>query len=197
MPYSKDLKVFWFLPMRSATRSCRPILNKFNFLDGHLHNFINDFEHQDYYLIANVRNPYSRLVSIYLHSIIIKQISDKVRFDVWIKKRIPHELNPPFNLESKSYLYLTSAFKYKKPDYYVRFESLEEDLKNIWFVKENYDEKMEILFNENILSNKYKSEEKPWQSYYTQELADFAYDNLKEDFISLNYNKDSWKDGTS
>ena len=69
MPYSKELKVFWFLPMRAATRSCRPIVEYFNFSDSNQHWFINDLEYMDYYLIANVRNPYSRLVSLYNFSI--------------------------------------------------------------------------------------------------------------------------------
>jgi hypothetical protein len=197
MPYSKKLKVFWFLPMRTATRSCRFIAEYLNFFDSDQHKFIETFEQMDYYLISNVRNPYSRLVSLYLYHIDSEQISDKVNFDLWVTKKIKHESNLPMSLKSKEYIKLMYAFQHKTPDYFVRFESLEEDLRNIWFIKEKYDEKIENIFNNQIRYNGYKSEGNPWQSYYTEELAEFVYDYLKEDFLLLNYDKNSWKDGTS
>jgi len=92
---------------------------------------------------------------------------------------------------------LVKAFKNKMPDYFVRFESLEEDLKNLWFIKENFND-LTYIFNRYIRNNEYKSiDTRSWQSFYTEELAEFVYGYLKEDFMLLNYNKDSWKDGTS
>jgi hypothetical protein len=198
MPYSKKLKVFWFLPMRAATRSCRPIVEYFNFSDSNLHSFIDDLEYMDYYLIANVRNPYSRLVSIYHHAIETEQINNRTPFELWVKKKIPIEVNNPSEIPTQMFISLMKAFKNKMPDYFVRFESLEEDLKNIWFIKENFNEDLKYIFDNNIKHNGYRSiDSRPWQSFYTEELVEFVYGYLEKDFILLNYNKDSWKDGTS
>jgi hypothetical protein len=198
MPYSKELKVFWFLPMRAATRSCRPIAEYFNFSDSNQHMFINNLEYMDYYLIANVRNPYSRLVSLYNHAIETEQINNRVMFDLWVKKKVPHEVDDPSNIPTQMFISLMKAFKNKMPDHFVRFESLEEDLKKISFIKENFNDKLKYIFDNHIHYNGYKSiDPRSWQSFYNEELAQFVYDYLKEDFILLNYDKDSWKNGTS
>jgi hypothetical protein len=198
MPYSKKLKIFWFLPMRAATRSCRPIVEYFNFSDSNQHKFIDNTEYMDYYLTANVRNPYSRLVSIYNFSIETKIIDKKVPFEIWVRKKIPIEMDDLYVLPTQMYISLVKAFKNKMPNYFVRFESLEEDLNNLWFIKENFNDELEYIFNNHIRHNSYKSiDPRSWQSFYTDELAQFVYDYLKEDFILLNYNKDSWKNGTS
>jgi hypothetical protein len=197
MPYSKELEVFWFLPMRTAARSCRSIAEYFNFTDSNHHKFIEDFEHLEYYLISNVRNPYSRLVSLYLHQIDSNQINSRIKFDLWATKKIEYELSLPINMKPKMYIKLMTVFEHKMPDYFVRVETLEEDLKNIWFIKENFNEELEKIFENQIKKNGYKSDGEPWQTYYTQELANIVYDYLKEDFTLLNYDKDSWKDGTS
>ena len=64
MSYSESLKVFWFTPMRAATRSCGVIMKRFDFTELS-HEFIKNKLHEQYYLVSNIRNPYSRLVSIY------------------------------------------------------------------------------------------------------------------------------------
>jgi hypothetical protein len=198
MPYSKELKVFWFLPMRAATRSCRPIVEYLNFYDSNNHWFINNLDYLDYYLIANVRNPYSRLVSLYNHAIETKQISEKITFELWSKKKIPYEMDDKFVIPTQMYISLMKAFKNKMPDYFVRFEYLEEDLNNLWLIKENFNDELNSIFDTSIRHNSYKSiNQRNWQSFYTEELAEFVYDYLKEDFTLLNYNKNSWKDGSS
>jgi hypothetical protein len=80
----------------------------------------------------------------------------------------------------------------KLPDYYVKMENFEKDIKSLWFVKENLGSLSNVI-SENIETNRYKSESK---FRYNQYLADIVYNNLKKDFDLFGYNKNSWKNGT-
>jgi hypothetical protein len=87
----------------------------------------------------------------------------------------------------------------KKPDVFVKIESLNEDLKKLWFIKENMDllvSDFDSQINENQYVNEYR-EHIPWQNFYNQELADFVYQKTQKQFEMFNYEKDSWKYGTS
>jgi hypothetical protein len=50
--------------------------------------------------------------------------------------------------------------------------------------------------NENQYVNEYR-EHIPWQNFYNQELSDFVYQKTQKQFEMFNYEKDSWKYGTS
>ena len=52
-----------------------------------------------------------------------------------------------------------------------------------------------IFENDNILKNGYSSGY-DYKEFYDQDLADYVYSYLEEDFVYFNYNKDSWKNGT-
>jgi hypothetical protein len=80
----------------------------------------------------------------------------------------------------------------KLPDYYVKMENFGNDIKSLWFVKENLGSLSNVI-SENIETNRYKSESK---IEYNQYLADIVYNNLKKDFDLFGYNKNSWKNGT-
>jgi len=127
MSYSNEYKVFWYLPKRTATRSIRPILNYFNFIDSDNHNFFTEEFQLSYYFISNVRNPYSRS-----------------------------------------------------------------------FIKENWCDDLNKLFSENITNNRYNSlGNLSWQLFYNKDLAESVYSYFEHDFLYFNYDKNSWKNGTS
>jgi hypothetical protein len=83
----------------------------------------------------------------------------------------------------------------KKPDLFIRVESLYSDILKIPISTDNSDEFFDVV-NHNILRNAYSSGY-DYRDYYDQDLADYVYSHLEEDFVYFNYNKDSWKDGTS
>ena len=84
MNYSDVLKVNWITPRRTATRSCSEVQKFYNFDIIGSHEFNSYNQRKDYTLILNIRNPYSRLVSIFnLWKI---HYPDKtIDFNVWIK----------------------------------------------------------------------------------------------------------------
>ena len=63
--YCDKLKVIWYTPPRTATRSSQSIQKNFNFEVSGLHGIKVPKGKEEYFFIHNVRNPYSRLVSIY------------------------------------------------------------------------------------------------------------------------------------
>ena len=83
----------------------------------------------------------------------------------------------------------------KPPDVYIRFESLESDLNNLWFIKNGSNEVKENM-DIHIKINRF-NDSPPYQGLYNQELADLVYFRLENEFKIFNYSKDSWKDGTS
>ena len=82
----------------------------------------------------------------------------------------------------------------KTPDLIIRVENLYSDILKLPFFMDNSCELFDIVYN-NILNNGYSSGY-DYKEYYDQDLADYVYSYLEEDFVYFNYNKDSWKNGT-
>jgi len=198
MSYSDKFKVIWLNPMRTATRSCGIIQRRLGFEESATHNFLIPEDKIDYHYILNIRNPYSRIVSLYkLDRIQRESTLDINLFKSWAE----HVLSDKLINHNISTVYLDQIIQMlpKFPETFIRTESLVSDIKNLWFVKENFD-LIEKDFKEQIQRNNYINEYKitiPWQKFYTQELADFVYSKTENQFKLFNYEKDSWKDGTS
>ena len=84
------------------------------------------------------------------------------------------------------------------PKYVVRFENMYNDLMSIPFIEENFNELSKILYEIKLNPNRYKiqyveSIEKPYSSFYTQELADIVWEHKKFEFEFWGYSRDSWK----
>ena len=192
MNYSDVLKVNWITPRRTATRSCSEVQKFYNFDIIGSHEFNSYNQRKDYTLILNIRNPYSRLVSIFnLWKI---HYPDKtIDFNVWIKSALD-DLHKNINYYQ---IFLDKIVNQlpKIPDYYLRTEFLEQDLKNLWFIDNETIEVIKII-EYNIKKNNYLSSDTSWQSFYNQELADFVYSRTQEQFELFGYNKNYWKDGT-
>ena len=198
MPYSDNLKVFWFTPMRAATRSCEKVMHYLDFKDLS-HEFLKNKLHEQYYYVCNARNPYSRLVSIY-HLYCYHSKREPNDFRDWVIKKLREEVE--FPIQTLDYqINLSKIFSSydRLPDYFVRQEFLEEDIRNLWFIKDNMSEELEIIIQDNIVNNGYLTEfgkRNPWQEYYNNSLSNYVYNFLEKDFQLFGYDKNSWKNGT-
>jgi hypothetical protein len=194
MGVNKELKVYWFNPMRAATRSTRPIQSFLNFSDTS--HFLPTKEYKDYYYISNFRNPYSRLVSIF-YFIFGRQPKTISDFKLFAKKKIYEERERPYNINDYQ-INLTSLYETneKQPDYLIKVENIYEDIKNLWFIKDNLNNELLRLLDENINNNRYYQETGPrpsWKEHYDDETAEVVYDFLMKDFELGGYDKNSWK----
>jgi hypothetical protein len=198
MNYSDELKIIWVTPMRTATRTCGVLQKIYNFDRHSQHGYLKKKDKLDYTLILNIRNPYARLASLFRLFLHHNKTYSK-DFESWVKDIIKKEFTD-VNLLRGYEFYLDEIIDNigKTPDYYVRVEFLEKDLKSLPFVK-NGNIDLSEYFETQIYHNGYKKEfgyVNDWKSLYTQELADLVYFGMEKQFNLFNYNKDYWKDGT-
>ena len=192
MHYSDELRVIWFTPERNGTRSTIYLIKSLGFKIGS-HEMVYPENKKDYSFICNIRNPYSRLVSLYfLES---NQINDFERdFSRWVQNSI---VNSGFILGFQLYYHRKLPVNTK----FIRVENFIQDIKNLEFINFNNFE-IKKVFKENIEYNHYKDEfnskkeRKSWNHYYNQQLADFVYGKLEEQFLYFGYDKNSWINGT-
>ena len=203
MNYNDELKVVWITPMRTGTRSSGTIMSKLNFKhdinkvqhDGVVHGIGIPEGKEDYKLIVNIRNPYSRLVSIF-HLYMFRSKNYDKKFYDWITKQHYIYEDEFFNI------YIAGRLKRlpKEPDFYVRMENFQDDIKSLWFVKDNIN-LLEQTISDNIDKNRYLSEfesdvflkKKSWKEYYNEEISEVVYKKMKNEFDFFNYDKNSWK----
>jgi hypothetical protein len=192
MNYSDKHKILWATPIRTATRSCTPIQKYFEFDVSGNHGLLIPDEKKDYFFIFNTRNPYIRMISIYhLYCIHFKVTPNN--FNEWIREKLYEEIKYP--TQTLNYEIFLSKKINKTPDLIVKVETLYSDILKIPIFTDNSDELFNIV-NSNILNNRYSSDYN-YKEHYDQDLANYVYSYLEEDFVYFNYNKDSWKDGTS
>ena len=142
----------------------------------------------------NIRNPYSRLVSLY-NMFKFSQQNMEYEFESWIKKE-------HFILKDNVHdIFLSNRIKNLKtpPSHFVKMESFVEDILSLQFVKNN----LELLKNEidqNILQNRYSydyvpsgTQKKFWKDYYNSELAELIQKKMYREFEYFGYDLNSWK----
>lgn len=199
MTYSDEFKVCWFTPMRTATRSTHTLLKALGFHSLGTHSFSYPSERFGYRLISNIRNPYSRMVSLFsLYSI------HKNNFTFDFKNWADYALNDDefevgYQLRyDKKILSLNEKF-FK----FVKVENYVEDLSGLDFINLRKRE-IENIWNNTILRNSYEYEfkkissddKKTWMDFYDDEIASLVYSKLKYQFELFDYDKNSWKNGT-
>ena len=191
MNYSDKHKILWATPQRTATRSCIAIQKYFKFDVFGEHDLEIPKGKEDYFFVLNTRNPYIRMISIY-HLFCIRDNFEPNNFNNWIREKIIEEIKYPNHPHSFQVFLKRKILK--TPDLFIRVESLYSDILKIPIFTDNSDELFDII-NDNILTNYYSSGYN-YKEYYDQDLADYVYSYLEEDFVYFNYNKDSWKNGT-
>jgi len=192
MNYSDKHKILWATPQRTASRSCVPIQIYFEFNVSGNHGLIIPNNKKDYFFIFNTRNPYNRLISIY-HLFCIQFNLIPNNFNEWVREKLCEEIKYP--VQTLNYQIFLKNKITKTPNLIIRLENLYSDILKIPIFTDNTDKFFDIV-NKNILTNSY-SLGYNCKEYYDQDLADYVYSHLEEDFVYFNYNKDSWKDGTS
>ena len=200
MNWSDELKVVWLTPMRTGTRSSGYLMNEFNFqffkstneVPTHLCEIPEGKE--NYYLICNIRNPYSRMVSLYyMYMDSVNNFNES--FEKWVRS------NFIFREEDYNIFLSVRLQKLKKPvDRFIKMETFEKDILSLPFIQNNLDRLKNVIetkISSNVFENEYEDKmgkkRKPWKSFYDQETADVLYSKLKCEFDYFNYDKNSWK----
>jgi len=127
------------------------------------------------------------LVSSYHHQ--IKNVPDEERLFNNFKEYFAINYNGVDFYHKNGFL-----FK-RKPDYFLRVESLYYDYIQIPFIRNSKLNKCGLLYelcNKKLHSN--KNNVKSLEEYYTEDMANHTYEQFKDYFELLGYDKDSWKD---
>jgi len=232
MNISHKNKALWWASARCASRATFKILELYDFTQPshaiqyqHSVSFLGlvpgakeifDYSHnigvppgaEKYFLMMNIRNPYSRAVSWWYSresGNIDPNAPQKgffITFEDFIKKRTSKYKNGVTILGDYE-----KGVELKKPDLFIRYEHLEEDIKKIPFVDWS-DPMVKTRYNTYILKNSFHNAESDrgmmdrnkdddryvdWKKYYTEELADLIWRGHQKQFDLFGYDKDSWK----
>lgn len=198
MAFSDKLKIFWYNPIKTATKSSHFVQKFFGFKSLN-HEYLKP-EQKNFFVISNFRNPYARYVSVYFASYPDKSPNIET-FRRYVKKKIYEETHMPFSTIPISYD-LCKIFESAKrfPDKLIKLENFYDDIMSLDFVKENICDELEKILKENIEYNNFHHDGKMrpiWKEFYDEETANLVYNHLYDNFVLGNYEKDSWKNGTS
>lgn len=217
MNISKKHKFIIWATAGCGSRSCMSALanagvdDLLNITEDFTFGYTGPFTHQQgipdgyehFPVICLTRNPYSRIVSAFLDEknqfeSYNPESEIDYSFDYWLENiyftesRYPTSY-PDFFVEEWEIIG-------KTPDFFVRMENMEIDLKNIpvlgniVFTEENMNSQVRFnnFMNENPL-DEYVGNYQKYQKYYNEKNARFVYSKLKNYFDIFGYDKDSWK----
>lgn len=214
MNISEKVKFVWWASMRCGSRSVSEIIKHYEFYNyqtkqniwysAHTHEINVPEEFLNYKILMQVRNPYSRALSMW-HLYGWKNI-DGINGTLQIESTFEEYV---FKGGFITDHYERGILKYK-PQYFIRYENLSEDVLKIPFVNLDSNQNLKLDYNRSILENVYLNEgvEKPegalkrdskdkryadWRSYYNKKIADKVYELCAPQFELLNYDKNSWK----
>jgi hypothetical protein len=216
MNISHKHKTIWWAPERCGTKATAHILRHFHFeyitkyydsktpnsYQSHEISLPNE-EYSDYQVICSIRNPYDRMLGLFLNfaSLGASSVYDKYNHqqamynfskfidELFKVKEIISKLEKP--VSNKEFVINNYISKYNFditiPKHYIRMENIVEDMGKIDFINEsqlwssdyiqNY-----LIKNEHITTHPYK-----FNSIYTFETAKKVYDYYKQFFLVLGY----------
>ena len=210
MNVSHKHRVVWWAPPRTASRALSEVLCHYDFFNATIgeHANLREYPHshdcvmpaglEDYDLLLQVRNPYSRMVSCWHIDCFTSPDNEQLVITKDFEK---------FVLDGVTGFATNYEETLKKePKYIVRYEQLAEDVKKLPFVNVN---DIWTGFERCILNNAYTNEGPhnqtgnlprntlnknyaDWQSFYNEKLAEIVYKRFYNQFIKFNYSKDSW-----
>jgi len=234
MNYSHKVKSVWWASARCASRSVWKMIEPYEFKHNgmqydydHAKYFLGksppkdqgfDYSHnigipegmQDYYLIMNIRNPYSRAVSLWYTEKWYKTFLGKelkgpaMPFTDWLKGmkiKLNQVITAGVTLDEYEI-----GLQAKMPDLFIRYENLSEDIKKVPFLDFNDPvvvERYDTYITKNQYINPYgkgvmKRDETnenftDWRSYYTEEAAELVWKGHQRQFEVFGYDMNSWK----
>jgi hypothetical protein len=134
--------------------------------------------HENYTMIASIRNPYNSSFSEYADR--KKEVSTE-EFINYLEIKFHARQRDPFFSDWKRY-----------PDYELKIENLMEGYSKIPFINESQYYKSGLLEQEiNSKPNKNMFGHN-WRNYFNKQIADLIYYNTSKYFTKFGYHKDSW-----
>jgi hypothetical protein len=218
MNISHEHKIIWWAPERCGTKATAHIFSKLGFEyfidetetkkqitdDGiyyQSHSLKYPEKYGDYKIICSIRNPYDRMLSIFSNFtnlgstfVYTKDKSQNLvnTFESFIREMLLYnKVSTKEDLEKrpiqKSYLSKYS-FESKVPDFFIKMESLEEDLGKLDFVRES--EIWKSGYIRDYLSHNPYINVRPYKfnNVYNLESAKRVYEYHKKQFIICDYN---------
>ena len=222
MNISHEHKIIWWAPERCGTKATAHIFSKLGFeyffgadetkkhitddgINYQSHNIEFPEKYNDYKIICSIRNPYDRMLSIFLNFTNTGSsfVCTKNRLQTFVKtyEAFIREMllyNKVTTVEDlkirpiqNSYLY-KYRFESRIPDFFIKMESLEEDLGKLDFVRDS--EIWKSGYIQHYLKNNDYINKKPFNfnEVYTFESAKRVYDYSKKQFIISDYDQFSF-----
>jgi hypothetical protein len=214
MNISHKHKTIWWAPEKTGSTVTSHILKNYDFFyyekypnseqkrlcdPYHSHDIIFPNEYSDYEVICSMRNPYDRVLSIFINFAKLNLVYTKdnieyyrKRFEIFIKEmflspnltqNIPYDPAAP-NLGK----FLKKVnFSDKVPDVFIKMENLENDLKSLNFIK-NTDLWEKSDFSGFLGENEFiKKRPFYFSDVYTKVSAKYVYEYFKNHFYLCDY----------
>jgi hypothetical protein len=207
MNVNHDLKVVWWLPSRTASRSVSEILAYYKFYNSILNLPVTEsYTHamaipigcDDYTLVCNIRNPYAKVLSTW-H---LRHFKQEPETGNLILEKSFSEFVTPANARVEESVITQNK---RTPDFYVRVEHLIDDLHKLPFL-DFTDPHTNMLIN-GLNTNNYtceggdvgcfalqrdpkNSEMTDYKSYYTQKELDIVWYTNEDVFNELGYSRE-------
>jgi hypothetical protein len=183
MNYTDKHKLLWFAPIRTASRAVGCVLRHLEFIDGvtgrsleraaHNHVLASPRGKSDYGLICNVRNPYTRMASVYTWA------KPGVPFRKWVDTAVEPWIAYEQALENRTF-------------HPIRMESLADDLRKVDAVAEVLETRAEARadFTRYITENRFKAVDNFRSFYKSQYEIDAVKRCCARQFEMLGYSTD-------
>ena len=220
MNISHKHKTIWWAPERCGTKATAHIFNHFDFdfiPQGTEKNKNNNkktqyqshemipppSEYKDYNVICSVRNPYDRMLGVFVNFVGVGMSSSYLKnehneivntYSTFINELFKHkEIKPKFGVEPIKHTRVLETYisKYNFdvtiPNNYIRMEHIVEDMGKIDFI--NQSTLWSSGYVENYLTTNQHINTRPYQfnSIYTLETAKKVYEYHKQFFLVLGY----------
>lgn len=191
---NKQYEFIWIGPERVGSRTTAKIFTFCGFMcRGKQLSFANSFnythnseipeEFKDYKIICSARNPYSRTLSLYKNFTYSAETGDNYSFKEYVLGLTCGKPQENFKDGDSKYRVFVNPVLEKQPDYVIRLENFNEDIRKLPFIYNHLTEKqLEMLCD-------HGKEIEEWESYYDQEMKDLVYQHLKHQFDMWGYEK--------
>ena len=145
--------------------------------------------HENFKLLAAIRNPYAKFFSEFIFT----NNTEKIECSQKNKERFREDLENRLNKRLRFTENCCDFFD-REPDYPVRLENLFEDYSKIPFIVESdYYKSGRLEEKTKVRVNVSNEDEFRWKKFYTQQTADMVYYRMPRYFELFGYDKNSWQ----